>query len=162
MLKIRRPLGRLIFNMGIAIPGKTVFLIETAPRFLQILLWQRVLLWCQCYNLDNHDVKFQIHIKLRVENLKQIVPQSHHLSGTGRLLSPSRSGCPGRIICSYRHGCRKLSHVSSNRRNDESSGQRSKPCRRKEYSRFWTNWGSANLWEIHYHTEVQDSKPLFV
>ena len=34
MLKIRRPLGRLIFNMGIAIPGKTVFLIETAPRVL--------------------------------------------------------------------------------------------------------------------------------
>ena len=34
MLKIRRPLGRLIFNMGIAIPGKTVFLIETAPRAL--------------------------------------------------------------------------------------------------------------------------------
>ena len=34
MLKIRRPLGRLIFNIGIAIPGKTVFLIETAP-------------WCQ-------------------------------------------------------------------------------------------------------------------
>ena len=32
MLKIRRPLGRLIFNMWIAIPGKTVFLIETAPR----------------------------------------------------------------------------------------------------------------------------------
>ena len=35
MLKIRRPSGRLIFNMGIAIPGKTVFLIETAP-------------WCLC------------------------------------------------------------------------------------------------------------------
>ena len=34
MLKIRRPLGCLIFNMGIAIPGKTVFLIETAPRSL--------------------------------------------------------------------------------------------------------------------------------
>ena len=34
MLKIRRPLGRLIFNIGIAIPGKTVFLIETAPRGL--------------------------------------------------------------------------------------------------------------------------------
>ena len=31
MLKIRRPVGRLIFNMGIAIPSKTVFLIETAP-----------------------------------------------------------------------------------------------------------------------------------
>ena len=38
MLKIRRPLGRLIFNMGIAIPGKTVFLIETAPKkFVQLL-----------------------------------------------------------------------------------------------------------------------------
>ena len=35
MLKIRRPLGRLIFNMGIAIPGKTVFLIETAPWFIK-------------------------------------------------------------------------------------------------------------------------------
>ena len=38
MLKIRRPLGRLIFNMGIAIPGKTVFLIETAPWSLA--LWR--------------------------------------------------------------------------------------------------------------------------
>ena len=38
MLKIRRPLGRLIFNMGIAIPGKTVFLIETAPSFLLIII----------------------------------------------------------------------------------------------------------------------------
>ena len=36
MLKIRRPLGRLIFNMGIAIPGKTVFLIETGPWSLVI------------------------------------------------------------------------------------------------------------------------------
>ena len=42
MLKIRRPLGRLIFNMGIIIPGKTVFLIETAPRNLyQIKFWHR-------------------------------------------------------------------------------------------------------------------------
>ena len=38
MLNIRRPLGRLIFNMGIAIPGKTVFLIETAPWYPLILL----------------------------------------------------------------------------------------------------------------------------
>ena len=43
MLKIRRPLGRLIFNMGIAIPGKTVFLIETAPSALAIEL-------CPCTN----------------------------------------------------------------------------------------------------------------
>ena len=38
MLKIRRPLGRLIFNMGIAIPGKTVFLIERAPSLLLALI----------------------------------------------------------------------------------------------------------------------------
>ena len=43
MLKIRRPLGRLIFNMGIAIPGKTVFLIETAPwRFYDKLVEPRI------------------------------------------------------------------------------------------------------------------------
>ena len=41
MLKIRRPLGRLIFNMGIAIPGKTVFLIETAP-WRQAIIWNNV------------------------------------------------------------------------------------------------------------------------
>ena len=34
MLKIRRPTGRLIFNMGIPIPGKTVFYIETGPWVL--------------------------------------------------------------------------------------------------------------------------------
>ena len=44
MLKIRRPLGRLIFNMGIAIPGKTVFLIETAPRSLHAI-WMLVSVW---------------------------------------------------------------------------------------------------------------------
>ena len=40
MLKIRRPLGRLIFNMGIAIPGKTVFLIETAPCISYVKIYQ--------------------------------------------------------------------------------------------------------------------------
>ena len=34
MLKIRRPTDRLIFIMGIPIPGKTVFYIETGPCFL--------------------------------------------------------------------------------------------------------------------------------
>ena len=49
MLKIRRPLGRLIFNMGIAIPGKTVFLIETAPRSLldNKPALVKVMAWCQ-------------------------------------------------------------------------------------------------------------------
>ena len=45
MLKIRRPLGRLIFNMGIAIPGKTVFLIETAPSSPK---WSTVALTIVC------------------------------------------------------------------------------------------------------------------
>ena len=45
MLKIRRPLGRLIFNMGIAIPGKTVFLIETAPRKIP---YGRHAVWIDC------------------------------------------------------------------------------------------------------------------
>ena len=44
MLKIRRPLGRLIFNMGIAIPSKTVFLIETAPW---LSYWFRLHWSCQ-------------------------------------------------------------------------------------------------------------------
>ena len=60
MLKIRRPLGHLIFNMGIAIPGKTVFLIETAPwvsRSPQSSVWLtvtedqsklvQVMAWCR-------------------------------------------------------------------------------------------------------------------
>ena len=36
ILKIRWPVGRLIFNMGNAIPSKMVFLIETAPSFVGI------------------------------------------------------------------------------------------------------------------------------
>ena len=52
MLKIRRPLGRLIFNMGIAIPGKTVFLIETDP-------------WCfgsmRYRGISRHDIETKLH-----------------------------------------------------------------------------------------------------
>ena len=63
MLKIRRPLGRLIFNMGIAIPGKTVFLIETAPRALY----------------DHNDIFSEWHYNV-IKVLRQghfvIVPQS--------------------------------------------------------------------------------------
>ena len=51
MLKIRRPLERLIFNMGIAIPGTTVFLIETAPWFWHHspLFWLSVSLSIRLY-----------------------------------------------------------------------------------------------------------------
>ena len=48
MLKIRRPLGRLIFNMGIAIPGKTVFLIETAPSFFEPCHCKRIIFCMLC------------------------------------------------------------------------------------------------------------------
>ena len=52
MLKIRRPLGRLIFNMGIAIPGKTVLLIETAPRFRKY----------DIFYLINHIIRSRYHL----------------------------------------------------------------------------------------------------
>ena len=38
MLKIRRPTGRLIFNMGIPIPGKDGLYIETGPLSLKLAL----------------------------------------------------------------------------------------------------------------------------
>ena len=41
-VKDKPAVGRLIFNMGIAIPGKTVFLIETAPWFM----WTKVSFSC--------------------------------------------------------------------------------------------------------------------
>ena len=56
MLKIRRPLGRLIFNMGIAIPGKTVFLIEMAPW---IPLLQR---FCVKWDVRNMEQYPEIHM----------------------------------------------------------------------------------------------------
>ena len=49
MLKIRRPLGRLIFNMGIAIPGKTVFVTETAPRIHEFVMDCGVPVLCTRY-----------------------------------------------------------------------------------------------------------------
>ena len=69
MLKIRRPLGRLIFNMGIAIPGKTVFLIETAPWFrccnslIAVSWWKThapvakiILVWSNCRVIADNSV----------------------------------------------------------------------------------------------------------
>ena len=59
MLKIRRPLGRLIFNMGIAIPGKTVFLIETTPCFV---------LYCLVSWKDQ-----QFHLKVHDKDIKDVI-----------------------------------------------------------------------------------------
>ena len=66
MLKIRRPLGRLIFNMGIAIPGKTVFLIETTP-------W----VWALSYSLY---IQWNLHNETREVSPK--TRKFHHLPGT--------------------------------------------------------------------------------
>ena len=75
MLKIRRPLGRLIFNMGIAIPGKAVFLIETAPWVrlnIKILSCQdmeshykyKIVSWPSClYNGNLHTWKDGLYIE---------------------------------------------------------------------------------------------------
>ena len=57
MLKIRRPLGRLIFNIGIAIPGKTVFLIETGPWLalcvLKQMVYNRISYQLHCFKHPN-------------------------------------------------------------------------------------------------------------
>ena len=74
MLKIRRPLGRLIFNMGIAIPGKTVFLIETAP-------------WNQCDTFSSSKQQMlqadaRIHLKSGKENQLDFPSHFSHQYGS--------------------------------------------------------------------------------
>ena len=100
MLKIRRPLGRLIFNMGIAIPGKTVFLIETAPCFfahrgpaicqghfsssccflLQVLIQvpQKGCVITWDFDILKGDVTFTV---LRCRRTLMALPHEHHISG---------------------------------------------------------------------------------
>ena len=65
MLKIRRPLGRLIFNMGIAIPGKTVFLIETAPRAFTLL---------HLYNFCQWQPSPHRHLEVEMRKLACMLP----------------------------------------------------------------------------------------
>ena len=77
MLKIRRPLGRLIFNMGIAIPGKTVFLIETAPRFSLYSLIKRRPMGSNMNKATLHPMahmmfmKYAVLYTLNISNTKQ-------------------------------------------------------------------------------------------
>ena len=66
MLKIRRPLGRLIFNMGIATPGKTVFLIETAPRWA-FRSRQFEIFGCHILSLQTQDT-------VAFKNLERVAP----------------------------------------------------------------------------------------
>ena len=93
MLKIRRPLGRLIFNMGITIPGKTVFLIETAP-------------WCSSEN--NFTVTAQHYILNMILKMTDSISQLH-LPGTKELIQDKQlsSACQGVIS-----QCSAFSHWS--------------------------------------------------
>ena len=62
MLKIRRPVGRLIFNMGIAIPSKTVFLIETAP-WLQNNKMKLDVVWYHANRMIHIEISCEQHYK---------------------------------------------------------------------------------------------------
>ena len=81
MLKIRRPLGRLIFNMGIAIPGKTVFLIETAPRYqyISLLIAQssNELKWYNLITIATYHIKEAFQM---ISHLNFIVCQSFDMN----------------------------------------------------------------------------------
>ena len=81
MLKIRRPLGRLILNMGIATPGKTVFLIEKAPRCCRknSSQWQHSFQW----KLHSHWLQFlrQCHVAVVRQGP---VPQRDYIHGLVR------------------------------------------------------------------------------
>ena len=66
MLKIRRPLGRLIFNMGIATPGKTVFLIETAPWFTHYCL---CLFACGFAHFADFSISVPYHFSIQQDSM---------------------------------------------------------------------------------------------
>ena len=70
MLKIRRPLGRLIFNMGIAIPGKTVFLNETAP-------WWRMNIWMNQVTIVTGDTGRLFGSKPLIESILTLLPSRY-------------------------------------------------------------------------------------
>ena len=72
MLKIRRPLGRLIFNMGIAIPGKTVFLIETAPEQRTLNKLSQRLWWGAAISMKDTKVIVQyVYVYLCIQDMKR-------------------------------------------------------------------------------------------
>ena len=110
MLKIRRPLGRLIFNMGIAIPGKTVFLIETTPWCHCILLCGLALenLHNAIYTVDNKSYKCH----MMTSSNGNIFRVSAALCGEKNLWSPVNSPHKGQwhealmflLICAWMNG----------------------------------------------------------
>ena len=88
MLKIRRPTGRLIFNMGIPIPGKTVFYIETGPwwtrywtrssfELLSCLDIYALDIWC-CILYPHRFTKYWPYNSLQEQSFRK-----HELGGRG-------------------------------------------------------------------------------
>ena len=89
MLKIRRPLGRLIFNMGIAIPGKTVFLIETAPWPHGEICKYTYMLNKKQANLGTICLEKQLtHIPTRLQVDKTMVSRTYVYKGDVSFLDP--------------------------------------------------------------------------
>ena len=78
MLKIRRPLGRLIFNIGIAIPGKTVFLIETAP-------WTLGIGHCMWYKEFRNPNDRHFHLFHNSNNVNRMLNELKYFHGRGTL-----------------------------------------------------------------------------
>ena len=86
MLKIRRPLGRLIFNMGIAIPDKTVFLIETAPCCFLFCTTTKHPFW-------NHSLTAaEWHIYALISKLTSIGSHNGLLPGQGQVIIWTNAG----------------------------------------------------------------------
>ena len=140
MLKIRRPLGRLIFNMGIAIPGKTVFLIETAPR-----------------------VPFQYPIRRLIVRSREW-PRTLYYHGIGSMIAEYSlsNNIPGYFRMNFPVECVFKNSITLNQRylgKSETKPLAKKPEHRygnrhlKTMNRYslWNNLLSQNLWSSFKH-----------
>ena len=116
MLKIRRPLGRLIFNMGIAIPGKTVFLIETAPRAQDILQFYYIsiiasqiagdLAWTSCWT---NNYLFNSLLRLALKKTQKLL-----------IIDPCRVESTSWLVDSPHKGASNAENIHTSRHRHES------------------------------------------
>ena len=147
MLKIRRPLGRLIFNMGIAIPGKTVFLIETAPCIPRILFTvypkkyiHGFVVLCfvvvmQSFIMNSHEVFIHIH--------------QGCFAGTGAIVrlpqcqwsKPDGYGKISQCITTTKHSKAKTVCIFLRKYcNSSPPGQRGRPSDRWHFKMYFLEW----------------------
>ena len=77
-VKDKTPLGRLIFNMGIAIPGKTVFLIETAPWFFNyfsLYVWVNGIIFFNTFAINWNNIYTSVTLRhIDQRNHRHFVP----------------------------------------------------------------------------------------